>query len=185
MQWAADNLREETFYTSADDDFIINMARLAESVDENFLKKEKSNWKNFPIICGFVKGINERVVRSDEVRFAKWAVSKEDYQSAVYPTYCHGGVYSTSVLVAKQLYRASRSEKLLHLDDVFITGILRKKIGMPEDLVVSSGRSTGFHFGDDVEQQILEKLGLWLDQIINFFRSDQVCSCRMYNDTMV
>ena len=45
MQWAADNLREETFYTSADDDFIINMARLAESVDENFLKKDVTSIK--------------------------------------------------------------------------------------------------------------------------------------------
>lgn len=179
MQWAAENLAAENFYTSADDDFVINIPRLVSGVEKYAIQKEKDDWGEFPIVCGFVKGVDEKVVRFDDPIYSKWAISKEAYRWTKFPTYCHGGVYTTSVNVISQLYVLSRREKLLHLDDVFITGVLRWKIGMPDNLVVSSLWPTGFHEGDDVEffVRIETMLKTNVDKLLNIFGFHEVCKC--------
>ena len=65
-------------------------------------------------------------------------ISEKDYKWTQYPSYCLGGMYTTSVNVARQLYEISRTRSLLNTDDVLITGIWRNILGMPDSMVIQT-----------------------------------------------
>ncbi|CAG9841011.1 unnamed protein product [Diabrotica balteata] len=65
-----------------------------------------------------------------ERNYSKWVVSFNEYPEEVYPPYCLGYIliYTPEVVVA--LYNeAQQSNSFLWVDDVFVTGILFKKLG--------------------------------------------------------
>ncbi|CAK8694327.1 unnamed protein product [Clavelina lepadiformis] len=147
MQWAAENLPADYFYASTDDDFVVNFGNLVDFLEYEIklkmflsrktdpsitreLVREKS-----PIYCVYyfdkVKGPNRD-------NSSKWYVSKEEYSLERYPPYCGGGFYIMSIAMAKDLYDISRVTKILPMDDVWITGILRQKLGQGDDNVVKA-----------------------------------------------
>ncbi|CAK8674734.1 unnamed protein product [Clavelina lepadiformis] len=143
MQWASDNLPSDFLYSSVDDDFMVNLGKLQKRVDESINDVNDFQLPMFPIICGFKKGINEKPVRQQG---RKWSVSLDTYIWPDYPQYCHGGLYTTSIEVVKKLFNISRKERTFHLDDVWITGILRNKLGMSDSMLVKSEYETGIHY---------------------------------------
>ncbi|XP_012159815.1 beta-1,3-galactosyltransferase 1 [Ceratitis capitata] len=53
-----------------------------------------------------------------------------DYPHAIYPPYCPGFAIVYSVDVVKRLYAAAQKTKAFWIDDIHITGILAKKLGI-------------------------------------------------------
>ncbi|XP_076822332.1 beta-1,3-galactosyltransferase 5-like [Clavelina lepadiformis] len=178
MQWAADNLPVNYLYSSVDDDFMVNLGKLQESVEENLRNMIELSLPMFPIICGFTRGANEKPIRQEGY---KWTVALDVYKWPDYPPYCHGGLYTTSVAVVEDLFHASRTEKTFHLDDVWITGVLRHKIGMPDTMLVKAKDGTGLHYSgyrgkqkDGVRNFMKEE---WEDCIKLFNTTKILCTC--------
>lgn len=178
MQWAAENLPMDYLYSSADDDFMINIGGLKDDVEHGFREKISRKWPEYPLMCGFIFGPKEAPMRSTG---AKWYLSELLYRWTVFPPYCHGGLYTTTVQVATKLYEQSRTVDPLSLDDVWITGILRHKMGMPDEMIFRApsgpGRHfTGFHGKGDIGRRGFMQ-GDW-DGIFNTFKERfKVCLC--------
>ena len=132
MKWASENLNGTDFYSSGDDDVIVNLAELVKVI--KWLKKRvlSDNWPDFPFICSLCAKIGNYPSRKNGT---KYYTSFEEYKWPFWPDFCLGGAYTTSVKVASQLWNASRGVKPIKMDDVWITGVLREKIGMPRQFV--------------------------------------------------
>ena len=60
-------------------------------------------------------------------KWSKWFVTKEEYKEAKYPDYCSGWAYVTNHKTVKSILEESKKvENHFWIDDVYITGILRK-----------------------------------------------------------
>jgi len=64
------------------------------------------------------------------MRFGKWRVDRVAWPGDVYPPYCSGMAYVMSTDVAVALHRASYSVPFFWIDDVYLTGIVAKRIGL-------------------------------------------------------
>ena len=150
MKWAFEYLPDDVFYTSCDDDFMINMAGLVDTLKWHQDMVNTSNWSNFPIICTYKARYSDG---PDRRNTSKYYISKDEYKWPYYPDYCLGGAYTTSVGVARQLWEAAQKAKRLKMDDVWITGILRERIGMPRQYVRKLENSVAtHHFGFRTEK---------------------------------
>jgi len=142
MEWAFEYLPDDVFYTSCDDDFMINMAGLVDVIQWHQEKVITSDWSDFPIVCSFKARYNDGPDRTNN---SKYFISKEEYKWPFYPDYCLGGAYTTSVGVVRQLWDAAQREKPIKMDDVWITGILRERIGMPRQYIRKLDESVAVH----------------------------------------
>ncbi|CAK8692955.1 unnamed protein product [Clavelina lepadiformis] len=151
MQWTLDKLPRQYFYSSGDDDMMIDLVKVKEAVDQNIAKTSEEKWPEFPIICTFETSL----VESKPIRWklSKNYISEKDYRWPFWPKFCKGGFYTTSVRVITQLWEASLTSKRINTDDVFITGILRQKIGMPDEMVVPGISETCQHLGGFIENR--------------------------------
>ena len=62
-------------------------------------------------------------------REGRWAVSKELFPFNWYPNYESGSGYVITVDIVRELYETSAYVTALHIEDVYVTGILAKIIG--------------------------------------------------------
>jgi len=131
MQWAAENLPNQTLYSLGDDDVLVNLTGLQLLVEETMI--HFSNKSVSPIICVYGGRVNSRACRKLK---SKNYISEKEYASKFYPRYCLGGYYTTNVETVAKLYAKSKMEPLLPVDDVWITGILRKKPNISDDAIV-------------------------------------------------
>ena len=180
MQWASENLQDNNFYSSCDDDMTVNMSELQENIDHNIKKQYLSNWPEFPIICGY-QYWNDTVTYPDRNRKNKNFVSKEKYPWTEWPHFCLGGMYSTSVRVIRQLFEISRTQSFLNTDDVWITGILRNILGMPRSMLVKPDRAIAIH-NLFFEKQLTEMIvnifvNKWRKNSGQQFTKKIVCKC--------
>ena len=180
MQYAAENLNDDVYYTSCDDDFMIDVGGLI--IELNKLKNEftEKKWPESPILCSF--GILTESSPSRDPK-SKYLEPEEEYRWPFWPTSCLGGAYTTSVSVARQLLESSRSEKPLRMDDVWITGVLREKIGMPRQYVKSFKPSLAKHYSGYAKfkskaRQVLVTRD-W-ENIYKKFKHETVCTCEVY-----
>ncbi|XP_076816316.1 beta-1,3-galactosyltransferase brn-like [Clavelina lepadiformis] len=150
MRWTSDKLPRQYFYSSGDDDMMIDLVKLKEAVDKNIAKTSEEKWPEFPIICTYETRESSHPIRDKR---HKNFISVQDYSEPNWPKFCLGGFYTTSVRVIRQLWEASLTSKRINTDDVFITGILRQKIGMPDNLVVPGISETCQHLGGFIENR--------------------------------
>lgn len=61
---------------------------------------------------------------------SKWRVSPREYPAKMYPDYCAGWAILYSPDSVFLLYREAQKEPYFWIDDVFITGILAKKVNL-------------------------------------------------------
>ena len=100
----------------ADDDIYVNVPNLMDLVMK--IKSVSS-----PFIMGYIfKGAKPVVDKT-----SKWYTPKEDYNESFYPDYVSGTSYIMSNSAVKQLYTAALNTKLFWLEDIYITGICRRK----------------------------------------------------------
>ncbi|XP_076823296.1 beta-1,3-galactosyltransferase 5-like [Clavelina lepadiformis] len=183
MEWASEHLDKHALYASADDDFLINIHTLVESV-KNIINESReatlnstsyTNYRDLmPIMCMFIKGENEKPVRRPGW---KWYVSFREYRQRTFPTYCHGGMYVMPLLKATNLWNESRTAPMLRLDDVWITGILRKRLNMSDHLVYKMPDLTK-HFGT-VNDVVMKKMQLEWDLMDIKHQKDVRCKCML------
>ena len=176
MEWAGKYLSEDAFYASADDDFLIDLNQFVEKMNVVIKNFQGTNRTDFPIVCLFIRGEEELAVRT---RSSKWFVSHNEYKKTFYPPYCHGGMYVMSLPVAMKLWNTSRTAPMLRLDDVWITGILRRRMNFSDNLVYSFQNVTT-HFGtvsDTVRRKMDEK---WLDiEAAAENSNSNICKCML------
>ena len=132
MEWAVGNFPDDRFYTSCDDDIMIDLAGLIDVVRWHKNKAENENWNNFFIICSYKTRLSDKPDRRSS---SIYYLSVKEYKWKYFPDFCLGGAYTTNIKVIRQLWDASREVKPLRMDDVWITGILRERIGMPRQYV--------------------------------------------------
>ena len=133
MQWAYENLNDNDYYSSCDDDMMVNLGQLQENIEKYNDEKTNKNLPEFPLICCSLLGIDWEPIRN---KLNKNYVALEDYKWNKWPNFCLGGMYTTSVSVIKDLLKVSKTTKPIATDDVWITGILRNILGMPESMLV-------------------------------------------------
>jgi len=135
MQWASTNLPDTYYYSSGDDDIYVKIDKLIETIEEARKKQADLKWNTFPIICMHNSPMVNTPYRSKTGRFKQWYVSDKQYKWPFYPRSCRGGLYTTTVDVIKQLFNISKSVPSLPVDDVWVTGILRKLLGLPDGML--------------------------------------------------
>ena len=159
------------------DDFLIDVAELVDVMISHEDNIKKTHWSNFPIICTFFARYGDTPVRNES---SKYYTSKEEYKWPYWPDFCLGGAYTTNVGVVRQLWNASKEVKPLKMDDVWITGVLREKIGMPRQYIRQLDKSvarhyTGFHTEQNKNNR--EKMREEWNSLQSKFENLTKCSC--------
>lgn len=135
MQWASENLPVHFMYATADDDFEVDLSRIAkhfqEHIDRAKRKSPNSSYQiytHIPMLCVFVYRHNEIPIRDKNSRYGKYYLDPSEFPMTFFPPFCSGGWYLMPVERVKKLYEVTRKYKALPMDDVWLTGILRLKI---------------------------------------------------------
>lgn len=142
MQWASENLPTDYLYSSADDDFIVDIAGLEDLIEENMRATVQQQWPVFPIVCTYSVPRDLHVVRDH--KFKTW-VPYDEYPWPTFPRGCAGGFYTMRVDVVGLLWARAHDEPIVRLDDVWITGILRLKLAIPDYVVIQPSKPVVSH----------------------------------------
>ncbi|XP_067684193.1 beta-1,3-galactosyltransferase 5-like [Haliotis asinina] len=116
--WITSQCHEVRTVLKVDDDVLINIYKLVSY-------SAQTGHYHGSLYCSFFFG--GKPVRST---FDKWYTSEEQYPFEIYPPYCEGMAYITSVDEVKALCKASEDMKFYWVDDTFVTGILARKAGL-------------------------------------------------------
>ena len=74
--------------------------------------------------------VRYKPIRSKTSSKAKWAVSYEMYPQSYYPDFIPGSSYFITMDIVKELLSSAEFLPYLSRDDVFVTGILAKVVGL-------------------------------------------------------
>lgn len=116
LKWFKDYCPNAKFLFRTDDDALISIQSVY-----GFMEMELKNIKKL-LVCRKVE--NAPVYRGDQ----KWRVSKKEYADDFYPSYCYGYAIIYTRDVVNRIYREAQRTPFLWVDDVFVTGILVKKL---------------------------------------------------------
>ena len=169
MQWASEHLNDEDYYSSCDDDMMIDLTKLPEHIKKYNDEKISKTWPEFPLICGYKSATDWGIIRE---KGHKNYVSTQEYKWNKWPKFCLGGMYLTSVSVIKQLHQLSKTAKPLRTDDVWITGILRNRLGMPALMVVFPEPAIAQH-----SHFQKKKMQDYLNDSLKKYDSKSICRC--------
>ena len=118
LHWVSTYCLNAKYLIKVDDDMSWNLPALLDSWFRW--------WIPYPGIIYGNSLLNANVRRNK----SKWAVTKEEYGWDTYPYYVSGPAYVISVNAVPMLVDALDQVHFLSMEDVFITGILRKKAGV-------------------------------------------------------
>ncbi|XP_046353167.2 beta-1,3-galactosyltransferase 5-like [Haliotis rufescens] len=118
LGWVGSHCPKVKVIAKIDDDIMLNVYNLAQFVR-----------RNVDLTRSFYCFVMERK-RPFRLLGTKWHVSEKEYPFKEYPTFCKGFGYLMSPEVARTLYAASRFKRFYWIDDVFVTGILSKGMGL-------------------------------------------------------
>ena len=120
LQWFSlncNNSVQTKYVLKTDDDMFVNIPNLYSFVQSN---------TNPDLLIGhFQTGV---VPIRDPA--SKWFAPRYLFQEDTYPDYLSGGAYVMHYSVVQRLYHASLDTPFMHIEDVFVTGVLRQKIGI-------------------------------------------------------
>ena len=109
----------------ADDDTFLNVAQLMKFINDIYIGRQTGHLPTHFLYCSVFKNQGPRRDKSD-----KWYVPISEYPDKDYPPYCEGFAYIMSPDLALPLYNASLYTKYFWVDDVYVTGILAKQLGI-------------------------------------------------------
>ena len=69
---------------------------------------------------------------------SKYYVPFDEYPDTYWPRGCNGGFYTTNVAMVTKIWGRANEERIIRMDDIWITGILRKKCGIPDSCVAGA-----------------------------------------------
>ncbi|XP_076813670.1 beta-1,3-galactosyltransferase 5-like [Clavelina lepadiformis] len=129
MQWASEVLPTNWLYSSIDDDIVVNplllTKYLAAVIDDHTTPRGEICFDDLPMACVYNYQPKDSPSREED---SKWYMSPENYPGDYWPVYCRGGMYTTSSKMVKDLFEKSKKTAHLYLDDVWITGFIRRKL---------------------------------------------------------
>lgn len=67
---------------------------------------------------------------------SKYFITEEQYSEATYPPFVTGPSYLVSKTAVNHLFEAALEHPFLHLEDVFLTGIIAEQVGVPRRLAI-------------------------------------------------
>ena len=123
LRWIQTYCRQARFVLKTDDDVLVNNV----AVLNDMMEWERQGSMS---LIGCLNIGPSRVSRK-----GKWNVSENTYSKKMWPQYCHGAFFFFSTEVAMALLEVSKYNPFVWVDDAFITGILRDRIGV--DIVIS------------------------------------------------
>lgn len=92
--------------------------------------------ESLPIICG-TECFDRAIPSRDPAN--KYYIDRKEYSLNYWPKACAGQMYVMPVKVAGELFDASRTSNFVTLEDVWVTGVLRRKLGQEDNYIVASG----------------------------------------------
>lgn len=122
LKWVQNNCPGVKFIMKVDDDIFVNVPNL-----HHFLLNQttKAPLLTGNLICG---------ARPIHDQWSKWYTPKYMFREGKYPNYLSGTGYVMSADLVKPLLRMALATPYFHLEDVFLTGICARKIGVnPKD----------------------------------------------------
>lgn len=90
-----------------------------------------SNWYRLNMTSDLLVGYLYSVVNVNASTDSKYYIPNYMYSKKIYPNFLSGSSYLMSGDVIPRLYNAARNMLLVHLEDVFITGICAEAIHVP------------------------------------------------------
>nr|XP_022312426.1 beta-1,3-galactosyltransferase 5-like [Crassostrea virginica]XP_022312427.1 beta-1,3-galactosyltransferase 5-like [Crassostrea virginica]XP_022312428.1 beta-1,3-galactosyltransferase 5-like [Crassostrea virginica]XP_022312429.1 beta-1,3-galactosyltransferase 5-like [Crassostrea virginica] len=110
FKWASTKCKHAKFFMKTDDDMFVNLNALKYTVKKNNLVLQNS-------IGGYCN-LTREPIRSNR---SKWSVTYEEYPHDLYPPYCSGTGYVTSLSVAEKVYQISKNIPFIYLEDVYVS----------------------------------------------------------------
>ena len=162
LQWASEKLPEDFYFTKMDDDVFVDNRNLKQVLEYYIAKMNdpENPWPVFPIMCTFkYRAAGARAIRHRKNK--NW-VPKKDYLWWNYPAFCRGPMYTTRVDTVRQLWNEAKTSVVLHnIEDVWVTGVLRLKIGMPEEMLVVGQEKVAHDFTNFDKEDFTAYNKLW------------------------
>ncbi|XP_057328034.1 beta-1,3-galactosyltransferase 1-like isoform X2 [Microplitis mediator] len=115
LKWVTTTCPQATYLMKTDDDMYVNVPGLVKVI------------KSRPTSAGTLMGsliCNARPISDPK---NKWYTPKYMFSEKTYPNYLSGTGYVMSLDVASKLYATALKTPLLHLEDVYLTGLCAKK----------------------------------------------------------
>ncbi|KAG0702378.1 Beta-1,3-galactosyltransferase 1 [Chionoecetes opilio] len=123
LKWVQQHCAKAQYVIKVDDDIFLNVPNLQHSLLNKTLSKPPLLAGN--LICG---------ARPIHNQWSKWYTPRHMFREDKYPNYLSGTGYVLSGDLVKPLLDAALTTPYFHLEDVFLTGICAKKIGVrPSD----------------------------------------------------
>lgn len=119
LKWVHKYCPTAKFVMKVDDDIFVNVLNLQQTLMNKTVTKTPLLTGN--LICG---------ARPIHDQWSKWYTPKYMFREGKYPNYLSGTGYVISGDLVEPLLNAALSTPYFHLEDVFITGICAKKIGL-------------------------------------------------------
>lgn len=119
LQWATNNCKGVKYIMKMDDDIVVNIYGILEKLHSGVIEIDS--------LAGY--GMRNMVPVREPAN--KWYASKMQYAGNIYPDFVSGWLYVASPEVADRLISYAESfRKYFWIDDVFVTGILRKDLNI-------------------------------------------------------
>lgn len=115
VKWAAHFCPSADYFLKTDDDMFVNLPQM-----HHYLKTLRGKK-----LAAGTCGSGGKVIRNER---SKYFVPYAQYRPEKWPTYCSGTGYILSGDILRQVYTASLSTPYLYMEDVFVTGLVLRKI---------------------------------------------------------
>lgn len=115
FRWASVFCSNANFVMKTDDDTYVNIQGLLYAIKEHAQKLQSS-------IGGYC--MNDVIPIRDPA--SKWFASYFSYPNSIYPEFCSGTGYVTSLFVAKRVLEISKHIPFFHLEDVYVSFCMKK-----------------------------------------------------------
>jgi len=146
LKWFSQSCSDKALYLmKTDDDMYVNLVNLYDLVKTN----KDPYLMTGSVICG------AKPIRDPH---NKWYSPQYMFQGKVYPMYLSGTGYVMSGSVAGMLFEASRFVPAFHLEDAYVTGLLRSKYNeLAKAKTAESTKPVNLQVKDDLKFSIVKR----------------------------
>lgn len=121
MSWASKFCTQVTHLLKVDDDVYFNITNLLQAL-------QSTSNSNLDLEAGYISGALN--TKSTVARRGLWGLSHGQYSQSTWPPYCAGCAYIMTLTATRHLVSASEHTCYLPLEDVYITGLLARAVGL-------------------------------------------------------
>ena len=122
-RWITQHCSDASYVLKSDDDQFVDTLQLGRYLS-TFLPAPGTSW----YLCQVLSSSPHRDPGS------KWAVTREEWPGEVYPEYCAGWAYVTTLYTVARVLDQSTRMRYFWIDDIHVTGVVRE--AMKEDILL-------------------------------------------------